>query len=467
MKKIISLFLILVMLFAALPLALFGCDDATDVDESTAQSTPTESSRPDEASNPDESTNHNGGDNMISIKDDPKYANVAVEKTYKSNEPHNSYPDEGKTGMTDGKITPAGASYSDATFIGFHKSSDFYKANSYAYATVDLGDIYLLDKFIVHLGSKYYDSVGIAAPEFVRIYLSNDGKTWYKAGITSHKDTNETNIVESTLELEEALTARYVQYRFVGGVSNWIFVSEVEAYGIKADEAKSYPEAKDAINFLFIGNSSTYYFNVPDKLMLIAESVGIEINVTYFQTGGAYLSQFADANDAARGQLLRGKLAENEYDIIVLQDNSNANYEDSKKAMDSLVPLLKETQPDAELMLYERYSSNTDPNQRPISGKRLHDAYTRLAKDFNIEKNAHVVDAFLLCYEKYPDIVLHFTDNSHHSDVGAYLIASVMAIEFLGIDLDEVTYTGGNDEKTVNALKEIAKLACETGYEFK
>ena len=41
-----------------------------------------------------------------------------------------------------------------------------------------------------------------------------------------------------------------------------------------------------------------------------------------------------------------------------------------------------------------------------------------------------------------------------------------MAIEFLGIDLDDVTYTGGNDEKTVKALKDIAKLACEKGYEF-
>jgi hypothetical protein len=42
-----------------------------------------------------------------------------------------------------------------------------------------------------------------------------------------------------------------------------------------------------------------------------------------------------------------------------------------------------------------------------------------------------------------------------------------MAIEFLGIDLDKVTYTANLNATTVNALKEIAKLACTEGYPFK
>ncbi len=433
-------------------------DESSSAEESTDasdESSDADTSQPDESSKPEEN---------------PMETNVALNKTYTRsplhpNDGNPSYPDEGNKTATNGVLPPEDGKYSNPAFMGFNANTDYYRQNGYALVTVDLGEVYSLNKFVAYLGSKMLGS-GIGAPEFVRIYVSNDGKEWYKAGVTSHEDTDSVSYVASTLELDEALTARYVQYRIVAGLYNWMFLGEVEAYGEKADAAKPYPTEKDTTSILFVGNSSTYYFNVPDKLVLLAESVGVELDVTYCCIGGAYLSQYADANDVERGKLLRSKLNEKKYDIIVVQDNSNCDYSDTKAAMDILMPLFKQTQAQAEVMLYERYSSNTDPNQRPVSGKRLHDAYTQVAKDFGIEKHAHVADAFLLCYKQNPGIELHFTDNSHHSDVGAYLIASVMAIEFLGIDLDDVSYTGGNDEKTVKALKEIAKLACEKGYEF-
>ncbi len=410
-----------------------------------------------------------GASGESNIKNDPSYANVALNKTYDKAPLYPSYgpsyPDTNNKEATDGIQPSSGARYSDAAFMAFNTGGDYYRANGYVYITVDLGDIYELDKFAIHLGSKKLSN-GIGAPAFARVLVSNDGKEWYKAGVTHHDDTNETSVVASVLELEKTLTARYVQYQIVAGTYTWMFVSEVEAFGIKAEKAVEYPKV-DPIKFLFIGNSATYYFNVPDKLLFMAETANVEIDVTYCCIGSAYLSQFADANDEARGKLLRSKIAEKDYDYIVLQDNSNSDYADTKAALDILVPYLRSAEPNAELLLYERYSSNTDPNQRPISGKRLHDAYTQLAKDFNIEKQAHVSDAFLLCYKKYPSIQLHHTDNSHHGEgAGAYLIASVMAIEFLGIDLDDVSYTAGLDANTVKALKEIAELACTEGYDF-
>lgn len=507
MKRIISI-IVAALLLLSLSVSFFGCEDeavenssqsaessveSSAADESVdasvdASSEAEESSKTDEGSEEssadeessdasdeaDESSDEDASsqpDESSKPEENPVETNVALKKTYTRSPLHPgdgnpSYPDEGNKTATDGVIPLDDAKYSSHEFMGFNANTDYYRQNGYALVTVDLGDVYSLNKFVAYLGSKKLGS-GIGAPEFVRIYVSNDGKEWYKAGVTSHKDTDAVSYVASTLELDEALTARYVQYRIVAGLYNWMFLGEVEAYGEKADSAKPYPSEKDTKSILFVGNSSTYYFNVPDKLMLLAESVGVELEVTYCCIGGAYLSQYADANDVERGKLLRSKLNEKKYDIIVVQDNSNSDYNDTKSAMDILMPLFKQTQAEAEVMLYERYSSNTDPNQRPISGKRLHEAYTQVAKDFGIEKHAHVADAFLLCYNQNPGIELHFTDNSHHSDVGAYLIASVMAIEFLGIDLDDVTYTGGNDEKTVKALKDVAKLACEKGYEFK
>ena len=411
-----------------------------------------------------------GGDDDVNIKEDPTYANVALNKSYTKAPLYPSYDptyvDTDNKEMTDGKQPATSGGYRDPAFMAFNTSGDYYRANGYVHVTVDLGEVYELDTLVAYLGSKKLGS-GIGAPAFVRFLVSNDGDEWYKAGVAYIEDSSDVNVVTSTLNLKDTLTARYVQYQIVAGSYNWMFVSEVEAYGVKAKAAVEYPES-DPIKFLFVGNSATYYFNVPDKLLFIAESAGVEIDVTYCCIGSAYLSQFADANDEARGKLLRSKIAEKDYDYIVLQDNSNCDYEDTKAALDILVPYLRSAEPNAEILLYERYSSNTDPNQRPISGKRLHNAYTQLAKDFNIEKQAHVSDAFLLCYEKYPSIELHHTDNSHHGEgAGAYLIASVMAIEFLDIDLDRVTYTSGLKADTVTALKEIANLACTEGYPFK
>lgn len=398
------------------------------------------------------------------IKNDPRYTNVALKKTYTKSPANSSYPDEGNKTMTDGKI--ATGTYSDAAFMGVNSTNtDFYRFNGYTYIRVDLGAVYELDKFVAQVATDKFAGAGIYTPEMVQIRVSNDGNEWYKAGTVVNKKESSANVLASTLELEETVTARYVEYRLLVGTPGWVFVCEVEAYGVKATKAKAYPK-EDIIDMLFIGNSSTYYFSIPDKLTLIAESVGKKIDATYCTIGSAWLKDFANET-TTHGKLLRSKLAEKQYDIIVIQENSNADYADLKSAMNNLVPLLKNSQPNAELVLYERYSSSTSTTQRPISGKKHHEAYSQVAKDFNIEKNAHVADAFLLCYEKYPAIQLHHTDNSHHSHAGGYLSASVMAIEFLGIDLDKVTYTANLNATTVNALKEIAKLACTEGYPFK
>ena len=70
------------------------------------------------------------------------------------------------------------------------------------------------------------------------------------------------------------------------------------------------------------------------------------------------------------GKLLKEKLAATKYDFIVLQDNGNADYSDSKPAMDKLIPMVEKN--GAKPVLYKRYSSNDDPAQRPASALRHH-----------------------------------------------------------------------------------------------
>ena len=466
MKKRILYLLACLVLLSSLPLAMFGCDTAEDASsspESTEQSTQSTSSADESTVSQEEEIQ------MPIIKDDPNYANVALGKSYKNSvlypsDSDASYPDEtGKT-MTDGEIAPAGENFSHPSFIGFNKNHADYTAHGYSSVTVDLGGLHLVDKFTAHVGSAYYIAAGINAPEMIEICLSVDGESWYKAGRTAHTDTEETNTVAATLELEHALCAKYVQYRFIGD-SNWIFVCEVEAYGIPTEEELPYPEtAEDQISFLFVGNSSTYFFNIPIKFMKIAESAGLNVDVSFCCVGSAYLEYFADETNEKHGIPLREHLASKQFDYVVLQDNSGASYEESKPAIDILKPLIEEN--GAQMLLYKRYSSNDDPAQRLDSAYRHEVNYSKLAETFGIDKVAPGADAFLICTEKYPDINLYHTDNSHHGPTGAYLLALTMAVEFLDVDLDKVTYTAGLDDATVTALKECAALACETGYDY-
>ena len=495
MKRLVSALLVVLLVITVLPLSLFGCQDnnessAPDTQQSSAadnsadesvpadESTPADESAPADESNPAEESKPNEESKPdeesktpeVSEDDDQmkNATNVALNKPYTKSTLHPndgapSYPDEGNKSMTDGKTAPAGSSYSHAAFMGFNKSHKDYTSRGYSYITVDLGGVYLVDKFVAHVGSAYYDDVGINAPQYVEVHISNDNENWYKVGRAENVDSTEVNVVEATVTLDKALTAKYVQYRFVGH-TNWIFVCEVEAFGVETDKAQAYPEQKPVESYLFIGNSATYFFDIPTKFMYIAESVGKEIDVTYCTVGGAYLSEFADPNDETHGVALRKQLAAKKFDNIVLQDNGNCDYSDSKPAMDKLVPMLRET--GATLHLYQRYSSNTDPAKRLDSAYRHEVNYRQLAKDFNIPLVAQGADAFLICSEKYPELVIYHTDNSHHSDLGAYLIACVLAMTYLDIDLDDVTYTAGYDATTVAKIKECARIACEQGYDY-
>ena len=453
MKRVISWAMAVALLFTAV-LTLFGCANQGSGGNSTEIST--ESNQIEAESQP-----------MITISDRADYANVALGKRYSKSVlyPDNvspTYPDENNKTMTDGVITPEGAKFSHPSFIGFNKYSFNYANNGYSSITVNLGGNYLVDKFVAHVASKYYYDAGITAPEFAWIYVSNDNKNWYKVGKTSHTDTDESNTVASVLELEYAISAKYIQYRFVGD-SNWILVCEVEAYGVESDETVI-PEQDEEIKFLFVGNSSTYYFNIPIRFIELAEAAGKKIDVTYCCAGDSHLTQWADDTLVNHGQVLKAKLLEKKYDYVVLQDHSSTDFNKSKAAIDIIKPLIEQN--GAEMVLYMRYSSSDDINQRIASAYRHYQNYTSLAKEFNVSKVAPAAEAFLIVNQRYPEINLYHTDNSHHSNVGSYLIACVWAITYLGIDVTDVPYYASLDIETATKLKECAKLACEVGYDF-
>ena len=168
---------------------------------------------------------------------------LALDKDYVTSEIYAqngvvSYPDENGITLTDGKNASSTASYSDRAFVGFNRNSEDYQANGYAYITVDLGDVYSVNKFVANVASMYNADAGIYAPSEIKVYVSTDNVSFTEAGSVNPVDTDTTSTVAATIELSRSVSARYVQFRIVVAEGkSWMFVSDVEVYeGEPAEE---------------------------------------------------------------------------------------------------------------------------------------------------------------------------------------------------------------------------------------
>lgn len=211
--------------------------------------------------------------------------------------------------------------------------------------------------------------------------------------------------------------------------------------------------------FLFVGNSATYFNGTPIKFKGMAEAAGVPVHLYYCTYGAAYLSEFANENHE-RGKAFR-RAMQTKYDYVILQDAGAATYEASKPAVETLLSLINEN--GATPALYGRYSDKKTPDERLSDAKVKYDLYTKLSEDFGIAASP-VMEAFVICTNKYPEINLYADDTSHHSKEGSYLAAAVWLYTYLGIDPRGNTYDAQMDAQTVKALQECAYEAAAIGY---
>lgn len=185
----------------------------------SSEEAPAESSEEEPAESSDEEPVNPGDDNLALGK------TYTISSLYPTTETAN-YPDEGGKTLTDGTKIPASSGYSEACWAGFNISTADYQANGYATITVDLGEKTDCSKFVIYSGSEMIGS-GIKGIKSLEILVSDDGKEFTSIGTADAVDTTSEPYI--TVEVLKATSARYIQFRFVGG-ANWMFISEVEVY---------------------------------------------------------------------------------------------------------------------------------------------------------------------------------------------------------------------------------------------
>lgn len=213
---------------------------------------------------------------------------------------------------------------------------------------------------------------------------------------------------------------------------------------------------------LFIGNSFTYYSDVPKLFEQIATSAGDGVIVDSVTQGAWNLTKFADPNDE-HGKRVDEKLkASNDYDAVILQEQSTrplTNYNEFLKAAKSLQSKIKSTQKNCRVYLYSTWGYKEEAEQRKITipemEAQIRTAYENAASTMGVSVS-YVGKAFSAVYTDNKEINLYFEDDKHQSYAGAFLSACVHVATILDTDPRLAAFTGELDEATAKVLKEAA-----------
>ena len=193
-------------------------------------------------------------------------------------------------------------------------------------------------------------------------------------------------------------------------------------------------------NILFVGNSYTYYSDMPDALFVpLAARAGLDCRVTSVTVGGCTLARFADESDAP-GQKLREVISGQHYDLVVLQEHGTQPVRNPVTFEKSVAALLRLLQPQAErFLLYAtcgRKTGHSDLTRLGMTEAELNEAlaksYDAVGAKFALPV-AHVGRAFAAYAAAHPEAELYDPDLLHPSLLGSTLAAETILQEVLQI----------------------------------
>lgn len=223
------------------------------------------------------------------------------------------------------------------------------------------------------------------------------------------------------------------------------------------------------MNVLFIGNSYTYYHDMPHAyFQKMAQSVGMDIEVDSITRGGWTLEKFADSYTEFGKQIdlaLQGK----QYDVVILQEQSVRPAAEHGYAafFDAVRKLQKKVSENApRTILYETWGHEEGSEVLQTQGWsnadmtwRLAASYQAIAEELGLEV-AHVGRAFFDILSSSPHVDLYAHDSrSHPSPSGSFLAALTLFAQVAGTDPLDVPFDGDETPDHANAIRQAAHRA--------
>ena len=189
---------------------------------------------------------------------------------------------------------------------------------------------------------------------------------------------------------------------------------------------------KDTLNVLFVGNSFTFYYNMPQMVQSMSTGENTYIKTRQSTVGGSSLK---DHWEETRGTKTRSLLKNHKWDFVVFNNHSLVtindfdNFVKYTKFFDSLV---KKQGANPILMMTWPYLSN------PLMQEHISKSYTNIGKELNTLV-LPVGDIFLKARKLRPDTNF-YADDKHPAEDFTYLIALIFYKSFTQNSLDQISH---------------------------
>ena len=212
------------------------------------------------------------------------------------------------------------------------------------------------------------------------------------------------------------------------------------------------------MKILMLGNSYTYFFDMPKILQALFDDNRVNAKVDSVTAGGRRLAQNVDEGDPLHAEIV-AKCAQNAYDVLILQEQSHtpmSHYREFLRGVCGCVELVKP----ARTVMYATWGRKEGcdlldefgwTNQSMTEG--LAAAYDAAARKVGGE-SAHVGKCFYEIRKAYPEIELYDPDRSHPSYAGSCVAALTVYKKLMG-KLPSNTATLALDPLTIAHLLEV------------
>ena len=186
---------------------------------------------------------------------------------------------------------------------------------------------------------------------------------------------------------------------------------------------------KNKENILFIGNSFTFYWNLPLVVEAMANERNYNYDITQSTASGSSLKDHWFENDELKSKTL---ITTGRYDRVVLQDyslNPLQNLVESRRYFTDFIEWVKANNGTPYIYATWMYKSISNNNYDVVDP--IQDALQPVA-DKTGAVMVPIDQAFRTLQKRHPNIPIFMSDNKHPSPVGTYLAACVYFRIFTG-----------------------------------
>lgn len=169
---------------------------------------------------------------------------------------------------------------------------------------------------------------------------------------------------------------------------------------------------------LFIGNSYTYFWNLPQNVALMAEAAEVDLSTRQSTVGGINLGTHWRGE---RGLQSRQLIESGDFDAVVIQDLSTRPVDDPDSTLyygQLFGELIRNS--GAKPYVYLTWAREYNP----LMQEQLTETYSKLAQSIDAVV-VPVGPTWQLARSLRPDLPLYDPDGSHPSSLGTYLTACV------------------------------------------